>query len=276
MRLHHTLSISFLLMFMCSPYFAKATKGRLNQPIILFDLMNVIIKENPTGFAKQIGYGNIANYMLTHWRHPGYRCLDMLDAMSKQEIQKPHIHVSLKKKIMPRSLIELQEGKKTAAQAKDEILACIELLDTQQHFSSHKEKMLMTNIMNIVLDPHATASMIEPIKSTVQLVRKLKSAGYTLYLFANAPTELYAAVQKKYPDIINMFDGVFISSEIKTIKPDPAIFNHVLTTHNLVPQNCILIDDLPETVTVAQKLGMQAFVYEKNVGSKLRKCGIRF
>lgn len=267
MRLHHTLSISFLLMFMCS---------LANKKVILFDLMNVIIKENPTGFAKQIGYGNIANYMLTHWRHPGYRCLDMLDAMSKQEIQKPHIHVSLKKKIMPRSLIELQEGKKTAAQAKDEILACIELLDTQQHFSSHKEKMLMTNIMNIVLDPHATASMIEPIKSTVQLVRKLKSAGYTLYLFANAPTELYAAVQKKYPDIINMFDGVFISSEVKVIKPEPAIFNHVLTTHNLVPENCILIDDLPETVAVAQKLGMQAFVYDKNVGSKLRKCGIKF
>jgi hypothetical protein len=35
-----------------------------------------------------------------------------------------------------------------------------------------------------------------------------------------------------------------------------------------------LIDDLQETVDAAQKLGLQAFVYDKNIAKKLKKCGV--
>jgi HAD superfamily hydrolase (TIGR01509 family) len=278
MRLHYILSISSLLIFIfiIPKTYKKIQSVDTHQHVIIFDLMNVIIKENSAGFAKQIGYGKIASYTLTHWRHPGYRCLDMLDAMSNCEAQKPHITVTLKNKTMPRSLIELQEGKKTASQTKDEILQAITMLDAQKHFSSMKEKELMINIMNIILDPNATASMIEPIKSTINLAQKLKSAGYSIYIFANAPAELYTAIEKKYPDIINIFDGVVISSNIKTIKPDVAIFDHLFATHNLQPEYCILIDDLPETVIAAKQLGMQAFVHDKNLVGKLKKCGVKF
>lgn len=288
MRLHYSASISFLLIFMCTHYSADALFQKPKQdtttcisidkqkkPVIIFDLMNVIIKENQAGFTKKIGYGNIASYMLTNWKHPGYRCLDMLDAMSKHETQKPHICITLRKRILPRCLVEFQEGKKTAQETKDEIIKTIELLDQEKHFNSTKEKVLMINIMNTILDPEITASMIEPIKSTIQLAQKLKSAGYPIYIFANAPTELYTTVQKKYPDIINMFDNVIVSSHIKTVKPSPATFNHLLTTHNLTANNCILIDDLQETVDTAQQLGMQAFVYDKNILSKLKTCGIK-
>ena len=274
MRLHYFFNISFLLIVVCA--LAKTSRISIQKKhVIIFDLMNVIIKENQSGFTKKIGYGNIASYMITHFKHPGYRCLDMLDAMSRHETQKPHIHLTFKKRTMPRCLVELQEGKKTALQTKDEILKTIELLDQEKHFNSSKEKALMIKIMNTILDPEITASMIEPIKSTVQLIQKLKKAGYTLYIFANAPNELYTTVQKKYPDIINLFDGIIISSEIKTVKPSPDIFNHLITTHNLMPHNCILIDDLEETVSAAQQLGMQAFVYDKNINKKLKQFGIK-
>ncbi len=289
MRLHYSVSISFLLIFMCghhsahpllqrrkqTPAISNTLMNKQKEQAIIFDLMNVIIKENQAGFTKKIGYGNIASYTFTHWKHPGYRCLDMLEAMSKHETQKPHICITLKKRTMPRCLIEFQEGKKTAQQTKDEILKTIELLDEEKHFSSTKEKMLMINIMSTILDPETTASMIEPIKTTIQLAQKLKSAGYPIYIFANAPNELYTAFKKKHPDIINMFDGAIISSDIKTVKPSPVIFNHLLTTHNLVPHNCILIDDLQETVDAAQQLGLQAFVYDKNIANKIKRCGIK-
>lgn len=275
MRLHYFFNILFL-------FITVYTLGKVSpvsvpkKQVILFDLMNVIIKENQSGFTKKIGYGSIASYMLTHFKHPGYRCLDMFDAMSKLETQKPHIHITLKKRIMPRCLIEFQEGKKTAQETKDEILKMIELLDQEKHFSSTKEKMLMIKIINIIFDPEITASMIEPIKQTIQLIQKLKKAGYTLYIFANAPDELYITVQKKYPDIINLFDGIIISSEVKNIKPSPAIFNHLLTVHNLIPHNCILIDDLQETVDTAKKFGMNAFVYDKHIIKKLKQSGITY
>ena len=274
MRLHYFFNISFLLIVICTPYSAKAMKGQ-QKHIIIFDLMNVIIKENQSGFTKKIGYGNIASYMITHFKHPGYRCLDMLDAMGKHETQKPHIHLTLKKRIMPRCLIEFQEGKKTVQETRDEILKTIELLDQEKHFNSVKEKALMIKIIHTIFDPEITTSMIEPIKSSVQLIQKLKKAGYTVYIFANAPHELYEAIEKKYPDIIGLFDGVIISSKIKTVKPSQVMFNHLLTTYNLMLHNCILIDDLQETVNAAQQLGMQAFVYEKNIAKKLKKCGVK-
>jgi FMN phosphatase YigB (HAD superfamily) len=253
----------------------KSHSAHIEKYVVLFDLMNVVIKENYGEFAKRIGYARLAGYTFTHFKNPGFCCLDMLDAMSKHETQKPHIHITLKNRALPRCLIELQEGKKNATQVKDEIVQCIECLHMQNHFSSAKEKALMTDIMTLALDPQSTTWMMEPVKTTAQLVPKLKAAGHTVYLFANAPDELYTAVQKKYPHIIAQFDGIVISSQIKTAKPDPVIFNHLLTTHKLSPENCILIDDAQESVTAAKKLGMQAFVYDKKVEKNLKKCGVK-
>lgn len=245
---------------------------------IIFDLTNVLIKENQIGFAKQIGYATLANYTLTHWRSPGYRCLDMLAEMSKHESQKPHITITLESRIMPRCLVELQEGKKNCEETKKEIAQGIELLDYQKFFSSTKEKTLMTNIMNLILDPDAVASIIEPNKATVHLAQKLKNAGHHIYLCFNAPKELYEKSHHKFHDIMQLFDGIVVSSHINIVKPDEAIFNHLLTTYNLDPAHCILIDDLEVSAATARNLGMQAIVFDKasHVTNKLKKYGVKF
>jgi len=284
MRFYHYLCISFLLIFIYT-ITQTARKQKNITPsnalskkyTILFDLPNVLIKEDQVGFSKKIGYGVLASYTITHWKNPGHRCLDMLATMSTHEEQKPHITIMLNNRTLPRCLVELQEGKKTCAQVKTEIMQCIQQLDTQKYFSSIKEKNLMATIMDLVLDPEVTATIIEPIKSTIQLAQKLKSAGHSIYIFANAPHELHVALQSKYPEILALFDGAVVSSHVKTVKPDPAIFNHLLTTYNLDPQNCILIDALEDSVNAAKTLGMQGIVYDKtsNVISKLKKCGVK-
>lgn len=283
MRFYHYISISLLLIFIYTIPQTSLNQKKIicsnekcKKYTILFDLPNVLIKENQTGFSKKIGYGNLASYTITHWKNPGYRCLDMLAAISSLEEQKPHITITLKNRTLPRCLVELQEGKKTCSQARTEITQCIEQLDAQKHFSSNKEKKLMATIMDLVLDPKTIEEIIEPIKSTVQLAQKLKAAGHTIYIFANAPNELYTSLQKKYAHVINLFDGVIVSSQVKTAKPNDAIFRHLINAHNLDPQNCILIDDLAESVATAEKLGMHGIVYDKisNVTHKLKKCGV--
>ena len=274
MRFYQYASLSFLLIFVYTTTFTPPPTCR---HVIIFDLTNVLIKENQVGFAKKIGYGTLASYAITHWKNPGYRCLDMLAAMSMHETQKPHITVTLNNRTMPRCIVELQEGKKTCAETKTEIAQCIEHLNTNKFFGSPKEKTLMTNIMNLVLDPETVAVMIEPMKPTVQLIQKLKAAGHLVYLCGNAPGELYAAAKNKLPDIIKLFDGIVISSEIKTVKPDPTVFSHLTTTYNLDPANCIVIDALEETAAAARTLGMQAIVFNKisQVTKELKRCGVR-
>jgi HAD superfamily hydrolase (TIGR01509 family) len=282
MKLYQCVSVLFLFIFMGTSL--ARTKNKQNvpstdtqKPIIIFDLTNIVIKENQIGFAKKIGYGVLASYAITHWKNPGHRCLDMLHEISNHETQKPHLTLTLQKRTMPRCLVELQEGKKTCVQAKDEITQSIKILDEQNFFGSVKEKELMTDIMNLVLDPQAVTAMIEPVKSTVQLIIKLKEAGHSVYCCGNAPEELYITAQQKFPDVIEHFDGIIISSHIKTAKPDEAIFHHLLKTHNLNPANCIVIEDQEESASTAKKLGMQAIVCDKpsHLISKLKKCGVR-
>jgi HAD superfamily hydrolase (TIGR01509 family) len=278
-----TISLLFIVTYITyiiakNPQSFKTTANLQPKQSIIFDLTNVVIKENQVEFAKKIGYGVLTRYAITHWKNPGYRCLDMLAAMSKHETQQPHITITLKKRTMPRCIVELQEGKKTCSQVKTEITECIEHLDTQKFFSSAKEKTLMSQIMHLILDPTIIATIIEPIKPTIQLIQKLKSAGHSVYLLANAPEELYSAVHNKYPHIIKLFDGITISSHIKTVKPDHAIFNQLITAHNLNPAECILIDDLEESVTTAKSLGMQGIIFDKisHVTKSLKQRGVKF
>lgn len=283
MQLYRSLYAPFLLIFICNSTITSRKSSEQNNSIpsqkkhtIIIDLTNVLFKENHNEFAKKIGYGTLASYAFTHWKSPGYRCLDMLAAISNEQSQKPHVTLTLKGRIMPKCIVELQEGTKNCSCVKAEVAQCIETLNKAKFFSSNKEKNLMLAIMNLILDPQFIASMMEPIKQTVQLTQKLKSAGHTIILFANAPGELFEPLQKKYPDIINLFDATIISSHVKKIKPEQNMFDHLFITHNLNPVDCIIIDDLEATVKAAEKLGMNGIVYDKisNVTKKLRKLGI--
>ncbi len=278
MKVFQCISISFLLILTQATSAKRTTTTPTpHKHVIIFDLTNIVIKENQIGFAKKIGYGTLASYAITHWKNPGHRCLDMLDAISNLESQKPHIVLTLQKRTLPRCLVELQEGKKTCAQAREEITQGIQMLDEQKFFSSVKEKELMKDIMDLVLDPQTVTVMIEPVKSTTQLIQKLKDAGHPVYCCANAPKELYTTSQQKFPELIGQFDGIVISSHINEIKPGEAILKHLMETHKLNPAHCIVIEDQKEAADTATRMGMQAIVCDKpsHLTSRLKKCGVR-
>ncbi len=54
---------------------------------------------------------------------------------------------------------------------------------------------------------------------------------------------------------------IVISSEVGAIKPEPEIFELALKRLGSMPQESIFIDDNPNYVEAAQKLGMQGITY---------------
>lgn len=54
------------------------------------------------------------------------------------------------------------------------------------------------------------------------------------------------------------FDEVLISEDVGLRKPDPAIYQLMLTRLSLEASACVFVDDLPRNVEAAQQLGMQA------------------
>ena len=67
-----------------------------------------------------------------------------------------------------------------------------------------------------------------------------------------------------YDDIV---DGSYYSSEIGTMKPEPAFFEHILADVDLPPHRVGFIDDVPANVDAALALGIRAVRHDPASGA---------
>ena len=88
---------------------------------------------------------------------------------------------------------------------------------------------------------------------TVDILRELKQAGYSLYGLSNWSTETYPLIQHQY-NFFSLFDGIILSGEVKLIKPDPAIFNLALQKIGYSARECLLIDDTEANIITAKRM----------------------
>lgn len=94
-----------------------------------------------------------------------------------------------------------------------------------------------------------------------ETLRDLKARGFQLYLFSNtnqAHAEFFLAA---YSEVFSLFDGHVFSHEVGAIKPDPAIYHEALSKFELVAENTLYIDDLPENITTGIQLGFKSWRY---------------
>ncbi|MGB4609594.1 MAG: HAD family phosphatase [Saccharofermentanales bacterium] len=106
------------------------------------------------------------------------------------------------------------------------------------------------------------------VEGMSQLIKELKAKGYKTYLLSNASSR-----QHEYWDRISAseyFDGTVISADVKMVKPDPKIFEHLCEKFSLLPAECFFIDDLEQHVIAAESIGIKGYVFDGNV-SKLRQ-----
>lgn len=59
----------------------------------------------------------------------------------------------------------------------------------------------------------------------------------------------------------DLFDAVVLSSDEGILKPHPQIYELVAERLDLEPENCLMIDDLPENIAGADAAGMSGIVY---------------
>ncbi|MEO5950759.1 MAG: HAD-IA family hydrolase [Candidatus Saccharimonadales bacterium] len=61
-------------------------------------------------------------------------------------------------------------------------------------------------------------------------------------------------------ELSQLFDEVVLSSDVHIMKPDPAIFELMAQRMGLLPEECVMIDDLETNITGAIRAGMQGIV----------------
>jgi epoxide hydrolase-like predicted phosphatase len=118
---------------------------------------------------------------------------------------------------------------------------------------SSLKKEEIAHIFNLRLD------LMFPLDLNVRLLPELNKRGFKLYYLSNFPIDIFEEVRTGYY-FFKYFDGGLISAEAKYSKPDRRIYEILLEKYNLLPQECLFIDDIEINVRVAEDLGMTGLV----------------
>lgn len=115
------------------------------------------------------------------------------------------------------------------------------------------------------------ADVIEHTKKTVRVdismvefICSLRDAGKTVVGLTNMPWPFYSYFQENH-NFWACFTDTYASSEIGLRKPDPAAFQHVIRSSQLLPSRTLVVDDSAENVASARSLGLEAVRFDKTI-----------
>lgn len=138
----------------------------------------------------------------------------------------------------------------------------------------------------VALDPEIEAeirlfykdrkTMVVEFPYAKELVKGLKDAGYSIYLLSNYGEENFSYVKDIFT-FMPYVDGKIISYEVKTIKPEPAIYQALLDTYPIRPEESVFLDDHKDNIEEAEKFGFQTILFTglDQAKEELRRMGVR-
>lgn len=98
------------------------------------------------------------------------------------------------------------------------------------------------------------------IQENTDWLRRLKAEGYGIYGLTNWSAETLPQVMERY-DFFSLFDGIVVSGEEHLLKPDPRIYRVLLNRYHLNPAECLFVDDNPQNVAAAKRIGMWGLTF---------------
>lgn len=110
------------------------------------------------------------------------------------------------------------------------------------------------------------------VPGMLDLILQLKAQGYRLLGLSNWSTKVHE-VMDKFPAIFQPLEGYLISYMVHQLKPSPEIFHSFLNKFEVKPEECVFIDDKPENIEGAKRVGMHGIVFEnaEQLAEELRK-----
>lgn len=100
---------------------------------------------------------------------------------------------------------------------------------------------------------------LEPIPGAREFCEYVKKSGYGIYVLSNADNTFHDYFPRFLPE--TWFDGVMVSSDVRMIKPDVKIYTHFLKTYQLKAEDCFFIDDRPENIEGARRVGIPGMIF---------------
>lgn len=92
------------------------------------------------------------------------------------------------------------------------------------------------------------------------LENKLVDSDYRLFMLSNVDASHINFINNNFPYVKNIKKRV-LSYKVKTVKPEAKIYKHILEKHNLIPKECLFIDDLKANTEAARTFGINTIHY---------------
>jgi len=112
------------------------------------------------------------------------------------------------------------------------------------------------------------AMLLDLPEKRISVLRKL-IPSYSIFLLSNTNVIHISEFKKKigskrYEEFYNLFDKVYYSYKIKCRKPHAKAFKFILNQNELAPNEVLFIDDSPQHIEGAKKLGIKTHHLQHN------------
>ncbi|MGE0207107.1 MAG: HAD-IA family hydrolase [Candidatus Babeliales bacterium] len=237
----------------------------LNPATVIFDMDGVLVTQSRFWQTYHIGFSKF------FWMYDNPSALkglkgklfDFLDRVEPRKEETPKaFHEG---KLLPQLMCDWQCG----LISQDDILKKIaEGFEAHKDFfSSSSQKDLYIALYEFMFTPKKMIKGMYPVKDAVKLAKKcaksLDKEGNKnrVFILTNWDSQSFELMKKKHKSLRSLFkycSGVVVSGDAGMMKPDPALYEYLCSTHNVDPEKEIVafIDDTPCNVQTAQDCGM--------------------
>ncbi|MFX0071104.1 MAG: HAD family hydrolase [Candidatus Hermodarchaeota archaeon] len=98
---------------------------------------------------------------------------------------------------------------------------------------------------------------LEPLPGVIELIKELKSKKFKLAVGSSGPLENVELLLSCL-NIKHYFDVIITAEDVKNGKPAPDVFLICSERLNIIPSNCIVIEDAPVGIQAAITAGMKS------------------
>lgn len=136
-------------------------------------------------------------------------------------------------------------------------------LITPSDFRDGIRDMMKKDVSDRQIDSAWNSFLVEIPRYKLELLLKLREK-YVVYLLSNTNLIHWKwACKNAFPyrtfQVENFFERTYLSFEMKMAKPDPSIFEHVISDAGIEASETLFIDDSLENCQVAQQLGINTY-----------------
>jgi putative hydrolase of the HAD superfamily len=148
----------------------------------------------------------------------------------------------------------------TRARVRSDIFAHADWLDLDRGTLEHGDAVRRFAARSGLAEPAVEALLarvaesLVPKADTLALLAELRATGHRLYFLSNMARTSFAHLERSY-DFWQHFSGGVVSYRVRMLKPEAAIFEHLLREYGLRARDCVFVDDLQPNVDAAAALG---------------------